>query len=52
MSSPGSAHHHALGPGLHDLHEGAVVKEAALPGALWRFWGGKQKMFHARGDWK
>lgn len=52
MSSPGSAHHHALGPGLHDLHEGAVVKEAALPGTLWCFWRRKQKMLHAHGNWR
>jgi len=32
---PGSAYHHTLSPWLHDLHEGALVKKATLPGTLW-----------------
>lgn len=28
---PCSANHNRLGPGLHDLQEGAIVKETAQP---------------------
>lgn len=50
---PGSAYHHTLSPRLHDLHEGAMVKEATLPGTLWSFTykeGKKMKVFIA--NWK
>lgn len=35
LDLPGSAYHHTLCPRLHDLHEGAMVEEATLPGTLW-----------------
>lgn len=34
---PGSAHHYTLSPWLHQLYEGAMVKETTLPGTLWTF---------------
>lgn len=39
---PCSANHNCLGPGLHDLQEGAIVKETTQPLSFLTWKGGKK----------